>query len=422
MSEQRFVSIPIEYLVFFGKNPRTEMRNLEELAENIKQYGLLQPILVREDNGKFEVVVGERRVRASIIAGLKQIPAIIRNLTDSQIDELRLIENIHREDLTNVEKGEAVINLWENYPERYPTFKSIAESLNVKYDTLKMWLRYSRKLSDFVKDRMISSTLLGEDHARFLLKYDPPTQENLARAILRNQLNTIQTRQFLKLYDVNPHSDLDDLALEAKGIKRVEIPLEKLPEKVKEEVEQVLEKEKRQTEYRPTPEIKERISETLRETVRRKKAREKTLEERKRIEPPEIPLSQFIEGIKPVVTQKVEGITSSPIQEIPEHVERLTKEVTEQIRETINQAPEKVERISEIVSEELRGMYKRLETFPEKSKKIEPKFEKFDANKAQVKYLHGVPELYVCIPCAEAYPKEDLFKWIRKRLTPSHDS
>jgi len=48
--------------------------------------------------------------------------------------------------------------------------------------------------------------------------------------------------------------------------------------------------------------------------------------------------------------------------------------------------------------------------------------EKFDANKAQVKYLHGVPELYVCIPCAEAYPKEDLFKWIRKRLTPSHDS
>ena len=160
----------------------------------------------------------------------------------------------------------------------------------------------------------------------------------------------------------------------------------------------------------------------MRETVRRKKAREKTLEERKRIEPPEIPLSQFIEGIKPVVTQKVEGITSSPIQEIPEHVERLTKEVTEQIRETINQAPEKVERISEIVSEELRGMYKRLETFPEKSKKIEPKFEKFDANKAQVKYLHGVPELYVCIPCAEAYPKEDLFKWIRKRLTPSHDS
>jgi len=159
MSEQRFVSIPIEYLVFFGKNPRTEMRNLEELAENIKQYGLLQPILDREDNGKFEVVVGERRVRASIIAGLKQIPAIIRNLTDSQIDELRLIENIHREDLTNVEKGEAVINLWENYPERYPTFKSIAESLNVKYDTLKMWLRYSRKLSDFVKDRMISSTL-----------------------------------------------------------------------------------------------------------------------------------------------------------------------------------------------------------------------------------------------------------------------
>lgn len=63
-----------------------EMGNLEELAENIKEYGVLEPIIVRPKEEKFEVVVGERRVRASIMAGLKEIPAIIRPLTDRQMN------------------------------------------------------------------------------------------------------------------------------------------------------------------------------------------------------------------------------------------------------------------------------------------------------------------------------------------------
>ena len=97
------------------------MRGLEEFPENIKEYGVLEPILVKAKEEKFEVIVGERRVRASILAGLKEVPAIIRALTDRQTDELRLIENIHREDLTTPEKGDAVLALLENYPEKYPT-------------------------------------------------------------------------------------------------------------------------------------------------------------------------------------------------------------------------------------------------------------------------------------------------------------
>lgn len=82
-------------LEYSKKNPRQEIMNLEELAANIKEYGILEPIIVKPIEERFEVIVGERRVRAAAMAGLKEVPAIIRNLTDQQADEIRLIENIH---------------------------------------------------------------------------------------------------------------------------------------------------------------------------------------------------------------------------------------------------------------------------------------------------------------------------------------
>lgn len=384
MSRQTFSMVPIDALVYSGRNPRQEFRGIEELAENIKIHGVLQPIIVRPKGSKFEVVVGERRVKASIQAGLTQVPAIIRGLTDNQTDELRLIENVHRDDLTNAEKGDAVIALWENYPEHYPTFKSIAKSLNVKYDTLQMWLRYSRKLSDSLRE-YVSSSILGEDHARFLLKYDRNTQERLARILIKHNLSTTQARRFLKLYDKNPYDDLDELAQKSKGVEIVRVPLEKLPKEVRKEVKLVVE-EKPKPELQ-TEEIKRKRLETFRKTIEKKKDRKRIKEQRARISEP-ISLLRYVErngslksleepprfSTKPIVFEK----TPKPeALEIPDRVELLTEEVVQQIRETVAQAPDKVERISEIVSEELRGMRKRLEIFPEKSMKIEPKFEKF---------------------------------------------
>jgi|GEM_PF-2679732 len=372
MSEQALLKTPIDLLIFSGKNPRHEFRGIDELAENIKIHGVLQPIIVRPKGSKFEVVVGERRVRASRQAGLKEIPAIIRPLTDNQTGELRLIENVHREDLTNAEKGDAVIALWENYPDYYPTFRSIAESLNVKYDTLHMWLRYSRKISDSVRE-FVSSSKLGEDHARFLLKYDKYIQDKLARVLIKNNLNTTEARRFLRLYDENPQHKLNVLAQEAKGIEVVRVPLDELPKEVMKEVKRVVEakpKPRLQTE-----EIKRKRVDTLKRTLRKSQKRKQL--ERRTLEPHS--LFSYIETND--LPKGLEELpNSSPeleISEIPEHVERLTEEVANQIRETVSQAPDKVERISEIVGEELRGMRKRLEIFPEKSRKIEPKFEKF---------------------------------------------
>ena len=88
---------------------------LLELAESIKQYGILQPLLVQEKSGYYEIIAGERRWRAAKLAGLKEIPVIVRNLTEQQIVEISLIENIQREDLNPIEEAQAFRRLMENF-------------------------------------------------------------------------------------------------------------------------------------------------------------------------------------------------------------------------------------------------------------------------------------------------------------------
>ncbi|AYC28385.1 ParB/RepB/Spo0J family partition protein [Paenisporosarcina cavernae] len=87
---------------------------LQELSESIKEHGILQPIIVRKKGKSFEIVVGERRFRASQLAGLEEIPAVVRELNDQQMMEIAILENLQREDLTPIEEAEAYQNLMEN--------------------------------------------------------------------------------------------------------------------------------------------------------------------------------------------------------------------------------------------------------------------------------------------------------------------
>ena len=87
---------------------------LGELTESIKEHGVLQPIILRRRGKLFEIVVGERRFRASKAAGLKEIPAVIREFTDQQMMEIAILENLQREDLTPIEEADAYQNLMEN--------------------------------------------------------------------------------------------------------------------------------------------------------------------------------------------------------------------------------------------------------------------------------------------------------------------
>ena len=134
-------------------NPRIDINieKLNELADSIKQVGLLEPLIVRPTGNEYEVVVGERRYRASQQAGLQRVPAIIRNFTDEQVIELNLIENIQREDLNAVEKGNCCKQLLEQYPKKYPSKEVIGKKISVSVDTVNNWLKLTEAPAEIQK-------------------------------------------------------------------------------------------------------------------------------------------------------------------------------------------------------------------------------------------------------------------------------
>jgi len=123
-------------------NPRLDINiiRLNDLADSIKQVGLLEPLIVRPVDDGYEVVVGERRYRASQQAGLRTVPVVVRQYTDEEVIELNLVENIQREDLSAVEKGNCCRQLLEKYPEKFGNIQALANRLGLSPSTVKTWL------------------------------------------------------------------------------------------------------------------------------------------------------------------------------------------------------------------------------------------------------------------------------------------
>jgi len=145
-------------------NPRLEVNieRLNELAESIKEVGLLEPIVVRPVGDKFEVVVGERRYRASQQAGLKKIPAVVRDLSDDEVVQLNLIENVQREELSAVEKGKVCRYLLTRCPAKYPSQTAIAKKVGVSPETISNWLRTVDVIPEAAQAYVAPSTITGE--------------------------------------------------------------------------------------------------------------------------------------------------------------------------------------------------------------------------------------------------------------------
>ncbi|MBN2463496.1 MAG: ParB/RepB/Spo0J family partition protein [Dehalococcoidia bacterium] len=125
-------------------NPRLEFTKvgLDELSDSIRQVGILEPIIVRPtDNDLYEVVVGERRYRAAQQAGLNVIPVVVKTYTDEEVMELNLIENIHREDLSHIEKGNCAIELLRKFPNEFSTKRQLASILGVSNQTVHAWIQ-----------------------------------------------------------------------------------------------------------------------------------------------------------------------------------------------------------------------------------------------------------------------------------------
>ena len=176
--------------------PRKEFDEdaLLELADSIKQFGVLQPLLVQKKKDYYEIIAGERRWRAAKLAGLKEVPVLIKSYTDQEIVEISLIENIQRENLNPIEEAMA--------------FKRLLEEFHLKQDEVAERVSKSRtavtnsmrllKLSDKVK-QMIIDDIISTGHARALLAIEDEEQQYLlATKIFDEKLSVRETEKLVK--------------------------------------------------------------------------------------------------------------------------------------------------------------------------------------------------------------------------------
>ena len=167
---------------------------LLELSESIKQYGLLQHILVQDRKDYYEIIAGERRWRAAKLAGLKQVPVIIKNLTDQEIVEISLIENIQRENLNPIEEAQAYKRLLNEFHLKQD---EVAERVSKSRTAVTNSMRLL-KLSDDVQ-RMVIDEMITTGHARALLGVeDPAEQYNLAQRIFDEKLSVREVEKIVK--------------------------------------------------------------------------------------------------------------------------------------------------------------------------------------------------------------------------------
>jgi ParB family chromosome partitioning protein len=208
-------------------NPRFDINieRLNELADSIKQVGLLEPIIVRPIDEGFEVVVGERRYRASQQAGLQDVPAIIQDLSDEQVIELNLIENIQREDLSAVEKGNCCRHLLEKYQEKYPSRETIAAKIGVSADTIGNWLKLTEAPLE-IKKMIIPLEKAGIPRPLGKLDYntaltitrqieEPAKQVEVAEEIAKRPLHGRKARQAIAKVAHSPEKPIEEILQEA---------------------------------------------------------------------------------------------------------------------------------------------------------------------------------------------------------------
>ncbi len=176
--------------------PRIDMAedSLEELADSIRSQGLVQPIVVRSiDGGHYEIIAGERRWRASKLAGLDTIPAIVREVSDRSAIAMALIENIQRENLNPMEEANALHRLREEFN---LTHQEAAEAVGRSRAAVSNLLRL-RNLNEDVK-RLLENGDLEMGHARALLALDGEAQSKAASEIVEKGLSVRETEQLIR--------------------------------------------------------------------------------------------------------------------------------------------------------------------------------------------------------------------------------
>ncbi|SHI45162.1 ParB/RepB/Spo0J family partition protein [Parasporobacterium paucivorans] len=178
------------------EQPRKEFNKdaLTELSESIRLYGILQPILVLKKDKYYEIIAGERRWRAAKMAGLKEVPVIIKDYDDREVIEISLIENIQREKLNPIEEAKAYKKLIDEFELKQEDIaQRVSKSRSLITNTMRLL-----KLAEDVQQQLISGSL-STGHARALLGLDNPKQQNdVALKIIEHDLSVRETEAIVK--------------------------------------------------------------------------------------------------------------------------------------------------------------------------------------------------------------------------------
>lgn len=167
---------------------------LLELSESIKQYGILQPILVTDKNGYYEIIAGERRWRAAKLAGLKEVPVIVKEFNDQELVEISLIENIQREDLNPVEEAMAYKRLIDEFHLKQDEIADrVGKSRTAVANSTRL-LKLDEKVQQMLIDEMITA-----GHARAILSIsDKESQATVAMKVFDEKLSVRETEALVK--------------------------------------------------------------------------------------------------------------------------------------------------------------------------------------------------------------------------------
>lgn len=167
---------------------------LKELSDSIKQHGIVQPLVVKKQKDYYEIIAGERRWRAAKMAGLKEVPVVIKDYSPQEIMEVALIENIQREDLNPVEEAKAYQNLIKEYNLKQ---EEVANRVSKSRSAITNSLRLL-KLCDPVLNYLIEETI-SSGHARALLALDDPEKQvSAAEKIVKEHLSVRETEKLVK--------------------------------------------------------------------------------------------------------------------------------------------------------------------------------------------------------------------------------
>ena len=194
--EQNILQIPIDNIIPNRFQPRLtfEDRGLEELANSIKQHGIIQPLVLRRIGDKYEIIAGERRYKAATLAGLDKVPAIIADIDDNKSAEVAIVENVQRRDLTPIEEARSYKNLLDK---GYLTQSELAKKMGISVEKVREVIKISQEpvsletpigeeddshLGDFLKDE---SSLSPEEY----------TENEILKEEIKEVLQTLQPRE-----------------------------------------------------------------------------------------------------------------------------------------------------------------------------------------------------------------------------------